>query len=315
MGYSAPICDEWCLQIEKICLPLLPICKIDTMKKIYNELATIGLVVFFFLALLQPFGISQVGRHRLLLIVGESLSAVLTTAIAMFITIKVCGLNLFNTKGRLLCHAINTPLLSACLICYASWCQWGSISHEWYDAAGQFYVGNYLLACLDVAVISFFIFIFQIYRHRSLRLKQELDEVKAINKLLEERQAEETIDNGDSDLATCIIKGNAQNAVLEVNPAHILYIESMANYSNICYIKDGKLQHDALRITMKQLKDELAQYTFLVPCHRAFIVNLNFVASIFCRPSTGYSLQMFQTDKQIPVSRTYTKTIRERLKG
>lgn len=315
MGYSAPICDEWYLQIEKICLPLLPICKIDTMKKIYNELATIGLVVFFFLALLQPFGISQVGRHRLLLIVGESLSAVLTTAIAMFITIKVCGLNLFNTKGRLLCHAINTPLLSVCLISYASWCQWGSITHEWYDAEGRFYIGNYLLACLDVAVISFFIFVFQIYRHRSSRLKQELDEVKAINKLLEERQIPEPVATGDGEQAPCIIKGNAQNAVLEVNPAHILYIESMANYSNICYIKDGKLQHDALRITMKQLKDELAQYTFLVPCHRAFIVNLNFVASIFCRPSAGYSLQMFQTDKQIPVSRTYTKTIRERLKG
>lgn len=315
MGYSAPICDEWYLQIEKICLPLLPICKIDTMKKIYNELTTIGLVVFFFLALLQPFGISQVGRHRLLLIVGESLSAVLTTAIAMFITIKVCGLNLFNTKGRLLCHAINTPLLSACLICYASWCQWGSISHEWYDAEGRFYIGNYLLACLDVAVISFFIFVFQIYRHRSSRLKQELDEVKAINKLLEERQMPEPVATGDGEQAPCIIKGNALNAVLEVMPDQIVYVESMANYSDICYLQDGQLQHYSLRITMKQLKDELAQYTFLVPCHRAFIVNLNFVASIFCRPSAGYSLQMFQTDKQIPVSRTYTKTIRERLKG
>ena len=315
MGYSAPICDEWYLQIRKKCLPLLPIYKIDTMKKIYNELATIGLVVFFFLALLQPFGISQVGRHRLLLIVGESLSAVLTTAIAMFITIKVCGLNLFNTKGRLLCHAINTPLLSACLICYASWCQWGSISHEWYDAEGRFYIGNYLLACLDVAVISFFIFVFQIYRHRSSRLKQELEEVKAINKLLEERQMLEPVTTGDGEQAPCIIKGNALNAVLEVLPDQIVYIESMANYSDICYLQDGQLQHYSLRITMKQLKDELAQYTFLVPCHRAFIVNLNFVASIFCRPSAGYSLQMFQTDKQIPVSRTYTKTIRERLKG
>ena len=70
-----------------------------------------------------------------------------------------------------------------------------------------------------------------------------------------------------------------------------------------------------LRITMKQLRESLASYTFLIPCHRAFLVNLNFVASISGRPSTGCILQMFQVEKTIPVARAYTKEIHDRLQS
>ena len=46
---------------------------------------------------------------------------------------------------------------------------------------------------------------------------------------------------------------------------------------------------------------------------QAFLVNLNFVVSLSGRPSTGCSLQMFQVEKPIPVSRSYTKDIHDRL--
>ena len=50
----------------------------------------------------------------------------------------------------------------------------------------------------------------------------------------------------------------------------------------------------------------------MVQCHRAFIVNLNFVVSMSNRNS-AYQLQIFGTDKPIPVSRNNTAEVKEKL--
>lgn len=85
--------------------------------------------------------------------------------------------------------------------------------------------------CLEVTLISFFIFILQLYRLRNNRLQQELDEVRAINQLLEDRQTAEPKDAENEMPSPCVLRGNAKNAILEVVPERIIYIESMSNYA------------------------------------------------------------------------------------
>ena len=283
------------------------------MKQLSKELATIALAVIFLLSFLQPFGIDQMGHNRMLLIMGGAVLAVVSSAVSFAIVKKLFHCDWNDTKGLLLMHAVNIPLLSALTLSLVSWFTWDSFSKAWYCTAGEFSVINYLKACLEVTLISFFIFILQLYRMRNNRLQQELDEVRAINQLLDDRQADEPKDTDNEQPTPCLLTGNAKNAILEVVPERIIYIESMSNYANICYLDGDTLRHHTLRITMKQLRESLAAYTFLVPCHRAFLVNLNFVASISGRPSTGCTLQMFQVEKLIPVSRSYTQEIHARL--
>ena len=285
------------------------------MKRLIKELGTIGLAVIFLLSFLQPFGIDQMGGLRMLLIIGESLLAVLTSAISLLVVEKLFHQDWHETKGLLLYHLVNIPLLSAGTLSLISWFTWDSLTKAWYCTAGQFSIINYLKVCVEVSLISFFIFILQIYRHRNSRLQQELDEVRAINQLLEKQQAEDSEASDEGQLEACVLRGNAKNAVFEVKPENIIYIESMSNYADICYLEDDNLHHHSLRVTMKQLRESLSSYTFLIPCHRAFLVNLHFVASLSGRPSTGCCLQMFQVEKTIPVSRTYTKDIYERLQS
>lgn len=283
------------------------------MKQLSKELATIALAVIFLLSFLQPFGIDQMGHNRMLLIMGGAVLAVLSSAVSFAIVKKLFHCDWNDTKGLLIMHAVNIPLLSALTLSLVSWFTWDSFSKAWYCTAGEFSVINYLKACLEVTLISFFIFILQLYRMRNNRLQQELDEVRAINQLLDDRQADEPKDTDNEQPTPCLLTGNAKNAILEVVPERIIYIESMSNYANICYLDGDTLRHHTLRITMKQLRESLTAYTFLVPCHRAFLVNLNFVASISGRPSTGCTLQMFQVEKTIPVSRSYTQEIHARL--
>ena len=283
------------------------------MIQLSKELATIALAVIFLLSFLQPFGIDQMNSNRMLLIMGGTLLAVVSSAVSFAIVKKLFHHDWHDAKGLLIMHAVNIPLLSALTLTLVSWFTWDSFTKAWYCTAGEFSVINYLKACLEVTLISFFVFILQLYRLRNNRLQQELDEVKAINQLLEDRQTDEPKDAENERPSPCVLRGNAKNAILEVVPECIIYIESMSNYADVCYLDNDVLQHHALRITMKQLRESLATYNFLVPCHRAFLVNLNFVASISGRPSTGCTLQMFQVEKTIPVSRSYTQEIHARL--
>jgi len=282
------------------------------MKRLVNELGVIAIATIFLLSLLQPFGIDQMGKQRMLLIVCGTLLTILSS----FIAFVLIGRKKWNgVRGLLLFHAVNIPILSAMVLTLLSWFTWDSLTKGWYCTAGEFSVINYLKVCCEVALLSFFILILQIYRLRNSRLQQELEEIRAINQLLEERQNDEQPTVSDEQPTTCVIKGNAKNAVLEVIPEHIVYVESMANYTDICYLEDDCLHHHSLRITMKQLRESLSPYQYIIPCHRAFLVNLNFVVSLSGRPSTGCSLQLFQVEKPIPVARSYTKDIHDRLQS
>ena len=276
------------------------------MKRLVNELGIIALATIFLLSLLQPFGIDQMGQQRMLLIVSGTLLTILSSLISL---VSIGRKKWGSVKGLLMFHAVNIPLLSAMVLTLLSWFTWDSLTKGWYCTAGEFSVINYLKVCAEVALLSFFILILQIYRLRNSRLQQELEEVRAINQLLEDRQTDEQPTTSDEQPTACVIRGNTKNAVLEVVPEHIVYVESMSNYTDICYLEDDRLRHHSLRITMKQLRENLSPYPFIIPCHRAFLVNLNFVVSFSGRPSTGCSLQLFQVEKPIPVARSYTKDL------
>lgn len=65
---------------------------------------------------------------------------------------------------------------------------------------------------------------------------------------------------------------------------------------------------------MKNVSELLCSQSYIMQCHRAFIVNLNFVISVSDRNS-GYHLQVFGTDKMIPVSRNNTSAVKEKLRN
>lgn len=284
----------------------------QNVKRLLIEIGVIAIATIFLLSLLQPFGIDQMGKQRMLLILCGTLLSILSS----FISFVLIGRKKWSDiRGLLLFHAVNIPILSAMVLTLLSWFTWDSLTKGWYCTAGEFSVINYLKVCAEVALLSFFILILQIYRLRNSHLQQELEEVRAINQLLEERQTDELSTASDEQPTAFVIRGNTKNAVLEVIPEQIVYVESMSNYTDICFLEDDCLRHHSLRITMKQLRESFCSYPFLIPCHRAFLVNLNFVVSISGRPSTGCSLQMFQVEKPVPVARSYTKEILDRLQS
>ncbi len=290
-----------------------------------------GLYSMFVLALLEPFGIDEIKEYRLLFIVCEGLMATVVSMVAVLLANCILPFGNLVNKSRmriamenLLIHLFNIPMLSAVLICFLSWSKTGSISSYWLDREGNFSLDGFWMMALSVTVISVFIYIFLLYIQFNHKLKLQLDDALAINDLLAarlDRQSEqeeatpELVPSVHAD-PNIVLESATEGTSLRVSPSDIVYAESMSNYADICYMRDGQLCHHQLRTTMRQLRDQLADYDMLVSCHRAYIVNLNFVSSISMRSGSDYyQLQLFGQEKQIPVSRANTGEIKERLKN
>lgn len=297
-----------------------------------------SLYVLLILALIQPFGIDSMQQGRIPFLLTLSVGSFACVVIAMLLS-NMLMRNTINQEsmGRSIVHIllffiINTPLLGAILLTILSWFLAGNPLQYWYMKGGTFNLEAWGTTTLYVSCISVIVAIIVIYQLRNDKLRQRLDEVEQMNRLLEQRQeriAEEDnkgkMDERDSNKTNTFeeLKGNKEDIVefigqgqkshLLVAPYNIIYVESMANYADICYIADNEIHHSTLRITLKQVKEGLASCENIIQCHRAFLVNLNFIQKITDRNS-GYQLQLFGLEKQIPVSRANESVIKQKLK-
>ena len=279
-----------------------------------------GFFVLFFLALVQPFGINKLNEGRVGYILMDSLLTFFSILFSLLVTKVVLGdyekrsssLRSFLVHETVF-YIVNIPVLAFLLLAFDCWFAMGCRGLKFY-ADEHFTLYNMLLMCVYVAVVTVFIFLRVFYEFRNDQLRRELDDVKAINALLEKRQEvlfQEKEESGEEgkESVTVVIEGQGLGARLEVDPSNILYVESMANYADIYYISENETRHITLRITLKQIKEILSDFGYIVQCHRAFLVNINFVVSMTAR-SPGYQLQLFGVEKQLPVSRANSDVIK-----
>ena len=110
----------------------------------------------------------------------------------------------------------------------------------------------------------------------------------------------------------CILHSDYSGQEITIQPRSFIYVESVGNYADVCYIDNEQLTNTSIRTTIKQLKEDLSDYDFIVQCHRGFLVNLEYIESM--EGSNGrLFLNLFYSDKKIPVSKAYKTTIKEAL--
>lgn len=96
---------------------------------------------------------------------------------------------------------------------------------------------------------------------------------------------------------------------LNVKIADLAFIESEGNYIQIYVRKSGSITVTTIRSSISKAEIELAKHSQIIKCHRAFIVNKDFIRCIKGN-AQGYRLKIEGTDKEVYVSRQYTKLIK-----
>ena len=206
-------------------------------------------------------------------------------------------------------------------------------------------IAYFFITMPTIFIVSLIIFAFQLLYIWTRNIHKELNEVKDINKMLRERQnaangwkeeskpekeenekgegvgeeVEKGIDKDDNEHdgkheedEDCPVILHTDNTApdFSIIPSSIIYVESVGNYSNVYYIDNEQISSRTLRSTIKQLKEELRDYSFIVQCHRAFLVNLMYVESLE-GANNRFFINLFSFDKKIPLSRPNRAAIKE----
>ena len=101
-----------------------------------------------------------------------------------------------------------------------------------------------------------------------------------------------------------ILTINGQHDQLILSPKLLSFIQADGNYVDV-YTLDGKVVSSEMkRIPLKQIEENLIDFTHIIRVHRAYLLNLRMVTEITGN-AQGYNLKLKGTDLIIPVSRTY----------
>lgn len=266
------------------------------------------LIIFLILGLLQPFGIAHAKAGPWSI---AAVSALIAAAAS-------CACNLLLptlfpdyyderrwTIGKETLHLSAMFLLIAFGVCL--WVAWLAGTHPG--------VRLFFTALLWVLILGVFPTVLFILWNQNLLLRRNLHEARELNHTLLSAHHKPAQAETPQPQATLALPNGTKDVVQL--PAHsFLYAEAEGNYIQIysCTTDGGKPTRQLLRITLKEAEEAATACPSIIRCHRAFLVNLDKVVKVDGNQQ-GYRLHLEGCKNAIPVSRTYAKKLKERLKG
>ncbi len=103
-----------------------------------------------------------------------------------------------------------------------------------------------------------------------------------------------------------LIKNEISSADFELDIKEFLFAKVESNYIDIVTFSSDNLNKRLIRMTLKDLEDQLQPFSFVFRTHRSYLVNLNAIASITGN-AQGYQLVLKKGSVTIPVSRANIK--------
>ena len=277
----------------------------ETLK---TRVISVGFAILAF-AVFKPFGLEGLGwtayPHLLVILLLGIGVCYLTEAVMKHIVRMPATLEKgvdYIIKRNQRFQMINTPLEALMVCTYLHFVMKGR------GLESPLSWGGFLGALFILAFCSFAVGLYWRFKFRSRYLAAELEELKQLNKgLTESRPVKE-----DSLPERITLTGMTSDKVT-VRLQDILYVESMGNYVKVCHLKQDKVCGDMLRTTLNQVEKDLGQWSSMIRCHRAFIVNLSQIERI-SSASGGLQLQVRHSGESIPVSRSHTSDVKTRIR-
>lgn len=261
-----------------------------------------SLVVFLILLVLQPFGISGIEGHKFWILLG------FMGVTAVFLSIPVylfaCLFpEFYKEEGWTVWKQIVNLLMVILFIAVGNWL-YSTFVFGWGLRWDVFCV-----FALFTLVIGLFPTVLFILLNQNRLLAIHLEEATEMNLHLQRSvSAMESIETAEI-VSLLSFQGGTRES-LELDSKDLLYIESDGNYIRVNYQKGGRTMQCLLRMTMKQAEEVTGGSPLVAKCHRAFLVNLRKVVKVSGN-SQGYRLLLEGCPEEIPVSRAYSKQVKE----
>jgi len=264
------------------------------------------LLVCFLLGFFQPFGIAGFNpKVKLLVVTGFTLVTAIATSIIGYL-FPLLFKKFYNPSTWTIWKSLINNILILLLIALGNAMFDWSVGHRLNSTFGSLLL-SYLIVTLFIGFIPALASVFIVQNNA---LKKNLHEAVLMNNHLSQRlQSKTNIDQVETD--SIELYGETKENVM-LYPDNILYLESSGNYIKVNYFSDNVLKQKKIRTTITQMTKDLRNYPYVVRCHRAYMVNVLHIVNVEGN-SQGLKLNLKYLNEKIPVSRSYIKSIKEKL--
>lgn len=271
-----------------------------------------SLIIFLILYLFQPFGISRIPEHKLLIVIGYGLMSSLSLSVFAYL-LPALFPNYYKEETWTLGRDLLDTLLMCMLIALSNAIYSIFIFH--WEFNRNLILGSFL----SVIILAPFPIVFFQLLNRNILLSRNLKEATKLNILLagEEHDekdipadlssdhSEDRVDDSEN-TSSYLSFADGSKDVFELEVQNLLYAEAEGNYIKLVYLEGNKVMQKLLRMTMKQAEGIVRSHSCILRCHRAYLVNIHFVARVDGNMQ-GYRLRLKHCSEEVPVSRAYTK--------
>ena len=164
-----------------------------------------------------------------------------------------------------------------------------------------------LLIVIRSIILNFFpIILIVFYLERRLYKKNHYQAIEIIGEL-RGKKLEKLIDSKIFTFA----KGT--NDEIRISEKNLLYIKAEGNYCLLVYNENSILKNKLVRSSLKSIEHITNSSNHFIRCHKSYIVNFNKISNVIGN-AKGYTFYLKKHKLQIPVSRSFSKALINKIK-
>ena len=259
------------------------------------------MVVFLFLYVFKPFGLHHFeDPDDIAIFIGYGLVSFVLLILIQFIVPSLLPNIFTEEKWKVYKEILYTLTIVSCIgignMMYSAMCGFISVN-----------AGTFLFSEMTTLMVAIFPVAISVLIKQNYLLRKNLKQSRAISEKLYRKTRMPV-------LAHTLVLLQSENPKdnISVESKDIYYVSAADNYVEVHLKQNDIVKQILLRSTLKNAHQSLKPFSNFYRCHRTYIVNLDKVQSVTGN-SQGYKLILFDTEKQIPVSRILNKELTQRL--
>lgn len=257
----------------------------------------IGLFVFLFLSIFQPFGIDITFTKDL---IDMAIFGIISTVAMLFnfFVLPFLFPKFFDETKWDILHMIIFVFL---IIFTVSFLNVLFSAFFFRDLHHESYLESSLRLIYQTFLIGIFPTFLVVYISERGLYSKHKKEAKKVSDQINQIDVKPAITETNFNLTS-----ENEKEHFNISNKNLLYATSESNYVSLFFAGDDSVNEHILRNTLSNIEAQLKEFSYIVRCHKSFIVNTLHVKNITGN-ARGYTLHLKDTDIEIPVSRSFPK--------
>jgi len=254
-----------------------------------------GFFIYLFLLIFQPFDIDEIIGSKSIYLIGFG---IITILVMLFnysalpaVFPRYFDLDKWKIKNQIAFILLIIAEIAVLNFLYNSYVGYGNpLQH------------SLIYFVLITVSVGFFPVILLVFTTELFLSKKHQKEASEINSKIQLEK-----DSGKTDYNPAIeIVSESKSGNFTISENDLVFIKSEDNYCKVYYRTNGDIKNQLLRVTLKNIEEQLKPFKDIIRNHRSYIVNKNQISKITGN-ARAYYLHFDGCEDLVPISRSFPK--------